>query len=96
MDGCFVLFLYSTHLCNVYLGIKVEEARVKGDSLSNLRLRLRVGERKKERDRFLVYYESLKRDLNKRLIFECRCDVRLKTKGEGCTHTLCGVRNRNT
>ncbi len=30
-----------------------------------------------------VYYESIKRELNKRLIFECRCDARLKAKAEG-------------
>ncbi len=33
-----------------------------------------------------VYYESIKREVNKRLIFECRCDGRLKAKVEGCTH----------
>ena len=33
-----------------------------------------------------VYYESIKRELNKRLIFECRCDARLKAKTEGSTH----------
>ena len=27
-----------------------------------------------------VYYESIKRELKKRLIFECRCDPRLKVK----------------
>ena len=32
-----------------------------------------------------VYYESIKRDLNKRLIFDSRCDARLKAKVEGCT-----------
>ena len=31
-----------------------------------------------------VYYESIKRELNKRLIFDSRCDTRLKTKDEGC------------
>ena len=34
---------------------------------------------------FFVYYESIKRELNKRLIFECRCDSRLKAKAEGST-----------
>ena len=34
---------------------------------------------------WFVYYESIKRELNKRLIFECRCDARLKAKAEGCT-----------
>ena len=33
----------------------------------------------------VVYYESIKRELNKRLIFECRCDARLKAKAEGPT-----------
>ena len=32
-----------------------------------------------------VYYESIKRELNKRLIFECRWDGRLKAKAEGST-----------
>ena len=32
-----------------------------------------------------VYYESIKEDLNKLLIFECRCDGRLKPTAEGCT-----------
>ena len=31
----------------------------------------------------LVYYESIKRELNKRLMFECWCDARLKSKSEG-------------
>ncbi len=34
----------------------------------------------------LVYYESIKRELKTRLIYECRCDVRLKTKVEKSTH----------
>ncbi len=33
----------------------------------------------------LVYYESMKRDLKTRPIYDCRCDERLKTKGEGST-----------
>ena len=33
----------------------------------------------------LVYYESIKRELNKRLMFECLCDARLKAKAEGST-----------
>ena len=35
--------------------------------------------------RDVVYYESTKRELNKRLIFECRCDARVKAKAEGST-----------
>ena len=47
-----------------------------------------------------VYYESIKRELNKRLIFDSRCDARLKAKADGMRdvhawHTLCGARNRN-
>ncbi len=33
----------------------------------------------------VVYYESIKRELNKKLILECRCDARLKSKAEGST-----------
>ena len=36
-------------------------------------------------DERFVYYESIKRELNKRLVFECRCDARLKAKPEGST-----------
>jgi hypothetical protein len=32
-----------------------------------------------------VYYETIKREVNKRLIYECRCDERLKAKAEGFT-----------
>jgi hypothetical protein len=35
--------------------------------------------------RKFVYYESIKGEINKRLIFECRCDARLKDKDEGST-----------
>ena len=34
----------------------------------------------------VVYYESIKRELNIRLIYECRCDERLKSKDGGSTH----------
>ena len=34
---------------------------------------------------FFVYYESIKWELNKRLIFDSRCDARLNAKAEGCT-----------
>jgi hypothetical protein len=33
----------------------------------------------------VVYYEAIKRELNRRLIYECRCDERLKAKAEGST-----------
>ena len=48
--------------------------------------------------RRIVYYESINRELNKILIFDSRCDTRLKPKVGGCTllHTLCDERNRNT
>ena len=32
-----------------------------------------------------VSYDSIKRKLNRRLIYECRCDERLKAKAEGST-----------
>jgi hypothetical protein len=34
---------------------------------------------------FVVYYESIKRELYRRLIYECRYDERLKAKAEGST-----------
>ena len=41
-----------------------------------------------------VSYESRNRELKRRLIYECRCDERLKTKVEGSGHLrytgLCG------
>ena len=33
----------------------------------------------------VVYYESIKLELNIRLMYECHCDERLKTKAEGST-----------
>jgi len=33
-----------------------------------------------------VYYESIKREVKIRPIYECRCDERLKTKVEEFTH----------
>jgi hypothetical protein len=35
---------------------------------------------------FVVYYESIKRELQTRPIYECRSDERLKTKAEESTH----------
>jgi hypothetical protein len=32
-----------------------------------------------------VYYETIKRKLNRRLIYECRWDERLEVKDEGST-----------
>ena len=34
---------------------------------------------------FVVYYESIKRELKTKPIYECRCDERLKTKPEEST-----------
>jgi hypothetical protein len=33
----------------------------------------------------VVYYESIKRELETRPVYECRCDERLKTKAEEST-----------
>jgi hypothetical protein len=33
----------------------------------------------------IVYYETIKRNLNRRLVYECRCDERLKDKTDGST-----------
>jgi hypothetical protein len=35
-----------------------------------------------------VYYQSIKRKLNRRIILECRCDERLKSKSEGSTRLV--------
>ncbi len=37
-------------------------------------------------DKDVVYYESIKRELETRPIYECRCDERLKIKAEESTH----------
>jgi len=37
----------------------------------------------------VVYYESIKRELKIRCIYECQCDERLQTKTKEFTH--CGV-----
>ena len=36
----------------------------------------------------VVYYESIKRELKTRPIYECRCDERLKTKVEESTRLV--------
>ena len=36
-------------------------------------------------NKIVVYYESIKRELKRRLIYEYRCDERLKTKTEEST-----------
>ena len=42
----------------------------------------------------MAHYEKIKRELNRILIYECRCDARLKDKDEGSTRLtytgLCG------
>ncbi len=42
----------------------------------------------------VVYYLSRKRELKRKLIYECRCDERLKAEAEGSTRLtytgLCG------
>jgi hypothetical protein len=38
--------------------------------------------------RIFVYYESIKRELKRRLIYEYRCDERLKTKNEESTRLV--------
>ena len=45
----------------------------------------------------LVYYEVIKREVNRRLIYECRCDERLKVKVEGSTRlTYTGFRGNDS
>jgi hypothetical protein len=36
----------------------------------------------------IIYYESIKRELKRRLIYENRCDERLKTKNEESTRLV--------
>jgi hypothetical protein len=36
-------------------------------------------------EQFVVYYETIRRELNKGLIYECRCDERRKSKVERST-----------
>jgi hypothetical protein len=36
----------------------------------------------------VVYYEGIKREVQRRQIDECRCDERLKTKTEGSTRLV--------
>jgi hypothetical protein len=36
----------------------------------------------------VVYYESMKREVKTRPIYECRCDERLKTKSEESTRLV--------
>jgi hypothetical protein len=47
-----------------------------------------------EENLIVFYYEVIKRELHERLIYECRCDGRLKDKDEGSTRLtytgLCG------
>ena len=38
---------------------------------------------------WVVYYESIKRELKTRPIYECRCDERLKTNTEESTRLTC-------
>ena len=37
----------------------------------------------------VVYYESIKRELKTKPIYECRCDERLKTRVEESTRLAC-------
>ena len=39
--------------------------------------------------RCCVYYESIKREIKTKLIYECRCDERLKTRVEESTRLGC-------
>jgi hypothetical protein len=43
---------------------------------------------------FVVYYKTIKRGLNQRLMYECRCDERLKAKTERSTRLTYTVLHR--
>ena len=38
---------------------------------------------------FVVYYESINREMKTKPIYECRCDERLKTRVEESTRLAC-------
>ena len=40
---------------------------------------------------YVVYYESIKRELKTKLTYECRCDERLKTQVEESTLLVSSV-----
>ena len=44
----------------------------------------------------VVYYESINRELKTKLMYECRCDERLKTKVEESTRLTCTVLHDKT
>jgi hypothetical protein len=44
---------------------------------------------------FVVYYEEIKREVNRILIYECRCDKRLRAKAEGSTRLACSGLRRS-
>jgi hypothetical protein len=48
----------------------------------------RIKRVKTEGQKCVVYYESRKRDLKTRPMYECRCDERLKTKDEKSTRLV--------
>jgi hypothetical protein len=51
-------------------------------------LELYYESRKREHTNSVVYYESIKRELQRRLIYEYRCDERLKTENEESTRLV--------
>ena len=44
----------------------------------------------------VAYYESIKGELQTKLIYECRCDERLKTRVEESTRLTCTVLHDKT
>ena len=47
-------------------------------------------------NRFVVYYESIKRELKTKLIYECRCDERLTNEIEESIRLACTVLHDKT
>jgi hypothetical protein len=77
--------------------VKVRERRLDGvgvyyESIKR-ELNKRLGVKKDKRLKIgrVVYYESIKRELKTKLIYECRCDERLKTKVEESTRVSIGL-----
>jgi hypothetical protein len=50
------------------------------------KIRVRLGSTTNQK--FVVYCESIKRELKRRLLYEYRCDERLETKNEESTHLV--------
>ncbi len=51
----------------------------------NIKKTRKTRKQSKRKSGVVYCYEVIKRELNRRLTYECWCDERLKAKAEGCT-----------